>query len=165
MNKEEMMDKIAKMENEIFNLKKELNKQQEEPKRRWKPEIKEAYYCITGDGDILLAYWIDCSCDRCRYKLGNVFKTYKEAKFVLEKLKVLAELQEYADNDKKWNMDNTHWIIVYETNYERIEVHSYCYSKITPFNLYFSSQEQAEKAIDAIGEERLKKYYFCVMEE
>lgn len=165
MNKEEIIDKIAKMENEIFNLKKELNKQQEEPKRRWKPEIKEAYYCITGDGDIILAYWIDSACDRCRYKLRNVFKTYEEAKFALEKLKVLAELQEYADCDKEWIRDNTHWNIGYETNNGRIEAHSYCCTKITPFNLYFSSEEQAQKAIDAIGEERLKKYYFCVTEE
>lgn len=146
MNKDEMMIKIIEMENEIFNLKKEINKQKE-PKRRWKPEYKEPYYCITSEGEILLAYWIDHASDRCRYKLRNVFKTYEKAKFALEKLKVLAELQEYTDNDKEWNMNinNTHWNIGYETNNGRIETHSYCYTKITPFDLYFSSQEQAQK--------------------
>lgn len=107
MNKEEMMNKIAKIECEIKNLKKEINK--------------------------------------------------------LEQLKVLAELKEYADDDKEWNNDNEHWCISYNTDRRSIDNDNcFHYSIHTPFNLYFSSKEQAQKAIDAIGEERLKKYYFCV---
>lgn len=108
------------------------------------------------------AYWDDAIIDNSRYKLGNIFKTEEEAKFAVEQLKVLAELKEYADDGKKWNNSNTHWNIAYDTNDGRIEVDYYNFVIITPFNIYFSSKEQAQKAIDVIGEERLKKYYFCV---
>lgn len=44
-----------------------------------------------------------------------------------------------------------------------IEVGCY-HDTIISFNIYFSSPEQTQKAINVIGEERLKKYYFCVEE-
>ena len=77
----------------------------------------------------------------------------------------MAELKEYADDDKKWNCSNAHWCIAYDADEGCID-NDGCYHNIisAPFNIYFSSKEQAQKAIDAIGEERLKKYYFCVEE-
>ena len=160
MNKEEIIEKISEMECEIKNLKEELNKQ-EEPKSRWKPELGDRY-CFNGDdGSVCYSRWDNCILDNDRYQLGNVFKTEEEAEFVVEQLKVLAELKEYEDDDTEWNNNNCHWSIAYETNRGCIEVRSYCYSKVIPFNLFFSSREQAQRVIDAIGEERLKKYYFC----
>lgn len=163
MNKEEMMDKISELENEIKNLKKELTKQ-EEPKRRWKPELHGKNYCIDSTGKVCVVYWEDWVVDKRRYALGNVFKTEEEAEFATEQLKVLAELKDYADDDKEWDGGNLHWCIEYNANEKRMKVDYYWDTKIIPFNIYFSSEEQVEKAIDAIGEERLKKYFFCVEE-
>lgn len=165
MNKEEMMNKIAKMECEIEYLKKELNKQEEPKKSRWKPEKNyEEYYCISTTGDVVkcLVFKND-NIDNQNYEFHNMFKTKEEAEFTVEQRKVLAELKEYAD-DKEWDGDNWHWCIEYNANEKRMKVDYYWETKIIPFNIYFSSEEQAQKAIDAIGEERLKKYYFCVEE-
>jgi hypothetical protein len=160
MNKKEMMEKISEMENEIKNLKEEINKQ-EEPKRRWKPEFHDKYYYIDSSGVVCVGYWENYDSDKIKYALGNVFKTEEEAKFFVEQLKVLAELKEYADDDKEWNNDNEHWCISYDTDRRSID-NDGCFHYVihTPFNIYFSSKEKVKKAINAIGEERLKKYYF-----
>ena len=112
---------------------------------------------------VCVGYWEDYEVDKIKYALGNCFKTNEEAEFAVEQLKVLAEIREYADNDKEWNNDNEHWCISYNTDSRSID-NDNCFHYVihTPFNLYFSSKEQAQKAIDAIGEDRLKKYYFCV---
>ncbi len=161
MDKEEMMNKISEMENELVKLKEELNSQ-EKPSRRWKPKFGEKYWFIDKDGDIYCMPWNDSIVDNNRYELGNCFKTEEEAKFAVEQLKVLAELREYANDDKEWNNSNKYWFIEYSTNRGHIEVDYHCDIKHILFDIYFSSEEQARKAVAAIGEERLKKYYFCV---
>lgn len=164
MNKKEIIDKIAKMECEIKNLKEEINKQ-EEPKRRWKPEFREEYYFINSGGLKIRCVWTNDIDDNRKYAIGNIYRTEEEAKFAVEQLKVLAELKEYTDDDKKWNCSNAHWCIAYDADEGCIDNDGcYLYTISAPFNIYFSSKEQAQKAIDAIGEERLKKYYFCVGE-
>lgn len=163
MNRQEIIDKIVKMECEIKNLKDEINKQ-EEPERRWKPEFHDKYYYIDSAGVVNVGYWDDSKIDKIRYALGNIFKTEEEAKFAVEQLKVLAQIKQYVDDDKKWSSGNEHWLIEYDVDKDHIEA-NYCYYILSiSSNLYFSSKEQAQKAINAIGEERLKKYYFCVEE-
>ena len=161
MNKEEMMEKISEMENELVKLKKELNKHEEPKKGRWKPKYGERYYYLNGK-NILKDSRTNHN-DEERYEIGNCFQTEEEAIDAVEQLKVLAELKEYADDDKEWNNNNEHWCISYNTDRRSIDNDGcFHYAIHTPFNLYFSSKEQAQKAIDAIGEEQLKKYYFCV---
>lgn len=38
------------------------------------------------------------------------------------------------------------------------------YSRILPFEIYFETAKDCQKAIDIIGEENLKKYYFEVVD-
>lgn len=163
MNKQEIIDKIVEMAKEIKKLKEELNKQ-EEASRKWKPELHNEYYCIDSTGAACVAYWENWETDKIRYTLGNVFKTQEEAKFAIEQFKIISQLKEYADDDKEWDGDNWHWCIEYNANERRIKVDYFFATKNVPFNIYFSSDEQAQKAINAIGKERLKKYYFCVEE-
>lgn len=147
--KEEFDDKIAKL-------------QEEESNKRWKPKMGRIYWFIDSDGSIFFAYWHDAIIDNRRYELGNVFKTKEEASFTIEQFKVLTQLRRYIDDDKEWNNnDNWHWCIEYNTIGKCIRINNYHYLMSTPFNLYFSSEEQAQKAINAIGEDKLKKYYFC----
>ena len=58
MNRQEMMDKISDMENEIKNLKDEIIKdelnKQEKPERRWKPKMGRIHWFIDSDGSIFL---------------------------------------------------------------------------------------------------------------
>ena len=159
--KEEYEQKINKLREEFDDKIAKL--QEEESNKRWKPKIGEIYWFIDNGGDIFYAYWDDAIIDNSRYELGNCFKSQEEASFTIEQFKVLAQLRrEYVDDDKEWNNnDNWHWCIEYDTIEECIRIHSYHYIMSTPFNLYFSSEEQARKAINAIGEDKLKKYYFC----
>lgn len=125
MNKEEMMNKIAKMECEIEYLKKELNKE-ESKKSRWKPEKNyEEYYCISTTGDVKCLVFKNDNIDNQNYEFHNMFKTKEEAEFTVEQRKVLAELKEYADDDKEWDGDNWHWCIEYNANEKRIKVDYY----------------------------------------
>lgn len=59
MDNKEIMDKIAEMENELAELKKEINKQ-EEPERRWKPKMGRIHWFIDSDGSIFF-----CLLGRC----------------------------------------------------------------------------------------------------
>ena len=131
---------------------------------RWKPGFHNKYYYIDSAGVVCTTYWENYESDKTRYALGNMFKTEEEAKFAIEQFKVLAELKEYADDDKEWDRGNIHWCIEYDAHDRRMYVNVYNFIIKAPFKFYFSSDAQAKKAIDAIGEERLKKYYFCVEE-
>ena len=168
MTLQELKTKKETLEMQLKKLKQELadtEKQIEEykRKRRWKPEVREVYYHNTAFGDACAIKWSDDDADQCLYSLGNCFKTRQEAEFALIQLKVLAELKEYVDDDKEWE-DNRHYLMIYDLIDDSINITWSFSSKSVPFNIYFSSEEQAKKAVEAIGKERLKKYYFCVEE-
>lgn len=76
----------------------------------WKPEYGQKYWLITDDGEVV---WNNYSnSQNTRYLMGNCFKTEDEAKFALEKLKVIAELKRFAEpKDRVWDGDNNHYFI------------------------------------------------------
>lgn len=45
----------------------------------WKPKVDERFYIVTVDGGVMYKYWDDCSSHINYYKLGNFYRTYKEA--------------------------------------------------------------------------------------
>lgn len=168
-----MTDKL-----EIFlnNLKEEeraklielLRKGTEKPKERkaWKPKNSEVYCHLYGDGVVDADMWKDNGNDELRYVIGNCFPTYEAAKFALEKLKVIAELKRFAEehNEGKidWKTRKEKFCIVYEHSVLQGCIVSDYYKYTQGADIYFTSAEIARQAITAIGEERLKKYYFEV---
>lgn len=56
---------------------------------KWKPQIKERYYYIDNDGEIMSDTWGGFPTDDDRYNFGNCFRTEKEAKAMAEKVKKL----------------------------------------------------------------------------
>lgn len=142
----------------------------EEKQKYWKPKESERYYFIdayqegigndTNDG-------VDA--DDFRLSIGNYFKTKEEAEHMVEKLKVIHELQKFAyeNNEREidWN-DGTQYkhFLVYDTVCKTICVDYRAYIKSEPFNIYFTSFVLAMEAIETIGEDRIKKYYFDVEE-
>lgn len=135
--------------------------------KRWKPENEDRYYYITGKGIINFCKWIDRK-DSNYFNLRNCFKTLEEAEFELERRKVVAELQNYADdhNDEiDWNdSDLGKWMIIYNYQSERILLIDNYYSHYMN-SIDFSSKNIAQKAIDTVGEDRIKKYIFGVSED
>ena len=86
---------------------------------------------------------------------------------MVEKFKVIRELQKFANenNEKEidWkNKTQCKYYLVYDTKDEDLYVDYTTYSKREPFNIYFTSSKIAKRAIEEIGEDRIKKYYFNV---
>lgn len=138
----------------------------EEPKSKvWKPNKNEKYCYIGGDGDIYHTVNVNLTADDCIFSIGNYFKTDEEAEHMVEKLKVIKELQDFAienrDEEIDWyDKEQDKW----EISYKDSNVEPICnnYYRAQTFNIYFTSLEIAQEAIKKIGEDRIKKYYFDI---
>ena len=138
------------------------------PKNKvWKPEKDETYYYSYSDGNIEEATWDNLNVDENRYAIGNCFKTREEAKFALEKQKVIMELKHFAlehnEEDIDWNDSKQRkYFLSYQHDKNIIFIDFYYSNQV--YSICFTSEEIAKAAIKEIGEERLKKYYFEVKE-
>lgn len=126
------------------------------------PKIGDKYYYIS-DYDIEEEEFDDDGYDSRLQSIGNMFKTQEEAEFKREQLKVLHELEELADDDQEWDGNNHHFMITYSHCHNRFVIGYWVTDQNCQF--HFKSRESAKEAINKIGENRLKKYYFCVPEE
>ena len=127
-------------------------------------EIGERYYYIDDCGRIDSACWNYHIYDLYRLKHGNVFHA-EEAEFEFEKQEVLAELQEFAEENNgeiDWeNCGQIKWYLICNYIYKSIEIFSSNSWKHLN-DIYFTSQELAKQAVAKVGEERIKKYLFGV---
>ena len=140
-----------------------------EEKKWWKPEKRTQYYVIHGDGDVERICYTNNPSDNRAIFMGNCFKTEEEAKFMVEKLKVIHELEKFAyeNNEEEidWkNKTQCKYYLVYDTEDGELYVDYAAYCTREPLNIYFTSSKIAKKAIEEIGEDRIKKYYFNVEE-
>lgn len=130
---------------------------------KWKPSLGDLYYYINSNGDIKFSYYNTRSIDkRC---IGNFFKTDEEADHMVEKLKVIKELKELSNikfNMSDYLKNNKIYYIAYDFTQNRIVPLFDNISRNIPFNVYFSTKEDCEKAITKIGKERLERYYFDI---
>lgn len=139
----------------------------EEPIKDWKPKKGDKYYYIGSEGSI---FNYDCRediLDVAHLNIGNYFKTEEDAKHMVEKFKVIRELQKFANenNEEKidWkNFNQCKYKIVYDTKDEDLYIDYNIQCESEPFNIYFTSSKIAKRAIEEIGEDRIKKYYFNV---
>ncbi len=159
MKRSEYEAKMADLQKQI----EELKKVEIEEDRRWKPSLDERYYYTSGSGQILREKWIDTVIDNNRYAIGNCFKTYEEAEFAQERLKVLAELKEFAEQDgAEWGGYTEHYYIYYDFDEHFVDT---CWTKESACaELYFAAEKDADLAIEAVGEDRIKKYYLRIKE-
>ena len=120
------------------------------------PQVEDDYWYVDCDAEVMLAVWYGDDYDKGRVSIDNVFKTKEQAEFAVEKLKVEAELRkfsrpfEYGD----WNFE-----ILWNNHENNIELDWSGYV-VRQSVIYFESGEIAEKAIESVGEERIKKYIF-----
>lgn len=123
-------------------------------------EKHSRYWCIFG-GQVCDYIWTDGEEDEKRLSIGNAFHTKEEAEFVLEKLKVIHELKQFAEpKNIVWDFGEYHHIIYYDCTNMVID---YNYSIINKYvDITFATKEIARKAVEAVGEDRIKKYYFEV---
>lgn len=136
----------------------------EEPKSKvWKPKPQEMYYFLAGDGTPTTKHNLDDGSVEKFISIGNCFETGEEAKHMVEKLKVIKELKELSNikfNMSDYVKNNKIYYIAYDFTQNRIVPLFDNISRNIPFNVYFSTKEDCEKAITKIGKERLERYYF-----
>ena len=144
-----------------------------EPKKEktwWKPKVGESYWSIRPWSGAVRTCYYDHKIDGFAVSMGLCFQTKEQAEFMAKKLKVIHELEKFAfeNNEKEiyWNdVNQTKYYLGMFQSDKIIAVFStykWCY---TPFNIYFTSEEIAKKAIETIGEDRIKKYYFGIKDE
>lgn len=132
----------------------------------WKPEEGETYFYISSVGDVESeTYDSDTYIDNARLEFTNIFRTEEEAQCIVEKIKIINKLKELSNVDFNEDFDEQKWYITYNHRTKSIECDTTYHVQRMPFCIYFKNQEDCGKAIDTIGVENLKKYYFDVEEE
>ena len=131
------------------------------PKTVWDLEYGDKYYCLDNAGDINYITWHEDAYNLFQREIGNAFLTYNEAKFELERRKCEAIMLKYGRRTFKYGKHN-HFIVIFDKSMI-IEL-SFNFIVNYQGTIYFDTEELAQKAIDEIGEERLKKYVFQVEE-
>lgn len=133
----------------------------------WKPKKGDKYFLISSRLEVVKFNNQEDSIDKKVINSGNCFKTKEEAQHMIEKLKVIKELQDFAienrDEEIDWNDVNQEKLYLgMNPKIKSIDIFHTCSWIYLPFNIYFTSEEIAEKAIETIGEDRIKKYYFDI---
>lgn len=146
---EEIKEKIEELEQET---------QEDETDNRWKPKMGEDCWSVDVDG------WV------CRHEWGNdgfgiglfnhtdIFHAREQAEFDSERKRIRRELMKYGKNfdpsARNWTFDYNYQ----DKTFGYWGLKHRCY----PFVIYFESEEMAKKAIEEVGEDRIKKYLFGV---
>lgn len=133
--------------------------------KKWKPQYGEKYYTISTRGTIDFDNFVaENNTDAVRLLLGNVFETAEEAEHMVEKIKIINKLRELSNISFNDNCKQEKFVIFYNTENQQIRITQHTFIRKIPFNIYFKNKEDCQKAIEIIGEDNLKKYYFDVEE-
>lgn len=131
---------------------------------RWKPKHNNTYWVVGEINNVKRFTWTSDNYDNAYLSLHNCFKTEEEAKFEAERRATIAELQNYADEYNRevdWsNFDLSKYFLRFNLRENKIRVVDLTYVK--QGDVFFSSKEIALGAIEKIGADRLKKYYFQI---
>jgi hypothetical protein len=163
MNKQEILAEITELKDRLNKLEK-MYDSSTLPNKRWSAEIGYSYYYITASGLIESKTEAGLALDNSRYEFGNYFRTEEEAEFEIERLKVIAELKEWATPISEFNwVDSNERKYTLEIKSTEENIHltvAFYYGSIQTSDLCFQSEEVAKSAIESVGEDRIIKYYF-----
>ena len=96
--------------------------------------------------------------DKDSLEIGNIFKTKEQAEFVLEKLKVEAELRKFS---RPFEIYGTNYYLYFAKDDGFIGI-ACLTTSLAQGAIYFESENKAQQAIESVGEHRIKKYLFGV---
>lgn len=144
-----------------------IEKIQQKTKTVWDLKEKDEYYYIDiyGNVDITTFGIGTCWEDKKMIEIGNAFLTKEEAEFEVERRKCEAILLKYGTRDLMSLGDKytKKYYIQYDHDVNKIIIFKH-YSLGIQGMINFKTEELAQKAIDEVGEDRLKKYVFNVKE-
>ena len=147
------MENLSQEEREYFL--KLVKKGQKPVEREW-PQEGDDYFCSYSNG-IGSYVWDNDMVDNYNWQTGNCFRTREEAEWYREHLKVCAELRRMADG----NVNDGVWCGMY-FNSKIKQIYILPRTEHLDSLYIFASCKSAKEAINTIGAERLKKYWFRV---
>lgn len=156
-------DEVKAFEERLRAKAEELQEQfdnNDNPKTIWDLDVKDRdkYYCLYSHGYISSNIFEGIS-GECTRDMGNAFLTREEAEFERERRKIEAVMKKYS---RPFTKKERNYCIYYNYDFDRVVIDVY-YS-VSDGVPYFESEKIALKVIDEIGEDRLKKYWFGVIE-
>ena len=143
----------------------ELEPYVEKPKSVWDLKEGDTYYVInTFNGKI----YKDTFCDNGYYlgkkrELGDLFLTKKEAETEVERRKIEAKMISLGGTRKINELkSNIVYTIQMHFGLKYVYVRSFDIKQAPIGVIFFNYRKQAIKALETIGEDRIKKYIFGV---
>lgn len=128
------------------------------PHPRPYPEDGQIYFSFNGMGGVYESEWCSDQYDLDAREYGNVFFGKTAAEFAAERMKVLAEMREWAGN-----LDDPY--ILYYNHISRYVGTTYTQNtNLTYGEMRYATKADAEECVKAVGVDRVKKYYFMIPE-
>lgn len=134
------------------------------PKTVWDLQKGDEYWFVSNCGRVECGIWNNDGIDETRRCIGNCYLTEEKAEFAFEHKKVIAEMKRLGGTEDMMSLGDEYtskFFILYNHKTKILCIGSCYYVDERP-NMYFASKAKAQKAIDTIGEDRIKKYLFYV---
>lgn len=161
------MDNLEELKKEIRELQSKLDKlenQKKEEKKRWRAKAGNKYFYVDDFGIVESTQDKEYNSDDYRYETRNYFKTKEEAEEYQEVINTYYDLMDLADelNDGRkieWNDENQcKYFIYYDCGNDTLE--KTCAMKWKYLGqIYCLDKKFKDKAIEKIGEDRLKNLF------
>jgi hypothetical protein len=155
----ELEDLHNELKAQIAELKAQGEEKPKPPHPRPYPVDGQNYFSFNCMGGVYESEWCSDQYDLDARESGNVFFGKTAAEFAAERMKVLAEMREWAGN---WD-DGV--ALKYDGTKKLISAIFISPRQYTFGDMRFATKEDAEGCIKAVGKERLLRYYFMVPEE
>lgn len=133
----------------------------EKPKSVWDLKEGDTYYSIYGDGNVSSEKkWFGDDYENNYIEMGNAFLTKEEAEFECKHRKIETEMLRLGGR-RKFNSGKDNYYIMYDyfvkdlLYLNRNWVHS-------QGSIFFDTYVDVDKAVKAIGKDKIKKYIFGV---
>ena len=161
--KEELLNKLKQLEEEFNTQVADIKKQIEEcDKKVFKPnELGEKYYSILSGGKVQTHFFYEDSIDKELIDFGNYFKTKEEAERKSFEIRLHRQLELFAleNNDTEinwWDNNSEKYLIDYSKDMG-ISI-GVVYSLKNFGQVYFTSKEIAEKALEAFKDDLIRYF-------
>lgn len=131
------------------------------PKTIWDLKEGDTYYHISANFGVLPSVWYNDAPSNLRRNLGTAFLTEKEAEMEFCREVCETIMMKYGRRTFKYLDDN--YSLQFDNTSKKVYVEVWHTCQFQG-SIYFDTKELAKKAINEIGEERLKKNVFRVEE-
>lgn len=139
----------------------------EKQKSVWSLQNGDEYYYIDmcGDFDITTFGVGSCLVDKKMIEIGNAFLTKEEAEYEIERRKIETEMLRLGGT-RKINELNSNVVYTIQIHFglKYVYVRSFDIKQAPIGVIFFNYRKQAIKALETIGESKIKKYIFGVDE-